>query len=255
MHLDLSQWLFGAAAALLIGLSKTGIPGVGILVVTMLANAFDPRLSVGIMLPMLIFGDCFAVAWYRRHAQWDRLIRLLPWVVFGMALGAAAMWVTGRTKSDKDILDIGIGVLVLVMLAIHLLRGRLGDKLTPRSRAGTASTGAAAGFATTVSNAAGPIMQLYMAAQNVSKEQFMGTIAWYYFIINVAKLPIFGALSIVNPGNPILTGQTLLLDVLMSPGILVGAFAGRWLLPRISQDAFDKIVLVLAAAAAIKLLV
>ncbi len=255
MHLELHQWLFGAAAALLVGISKTGIPGVGILVVTLLANVFDGRQSVGIMLPMLIFGDCFAVAWYRRHAQWDKLVSLLPWVVVGLAVGGAALWVTGRIGGEKDILNIAIGVLVLLMLGVHLLRGALGDKITPKSRVGVAFTGSAAGFATTVSNAAGPIMQLYMAALKISKEQFMGTIAWYFFIINVSKLPIFAVLSIANPENPIVTWQTLLFDVMVFPAILVGVFVGKWILPRISQDAFDKIVLVLAAVSAIKLII
>ena len=71
LALDLTvwQWLLGAAAALLVGVSKTGIPGVGILVVTLLAQAFGGWNSVGVMLPMLILGDVFAVAWYKRHAQ------------------------------------------------------------------------------------------------------------------------------------------------------------------------------------------
>lgn len=157
MHIELWQWILGAGAAVLVGISKTGIPGTGILVVPMLAYAFGGRQSVGIMLPMLIFADCFAVLWYRRHVQWDKLIGLLPWVVAGLVVGAIGLWITGRLSGSVDVIGRVIGVLVLLMLVINLLQGRLGNKLTPTSKIGIAATGTAAGFTTMVSNAAGPI--------------------------------------------------------------------------------------------------
>lgn len=255
MHFTLSQWLFGASGALLVGISKTGIPGAGILVVPLLAAAFGGRSSVGVMLPMLIFGDIFAVLWYRRHAQWDQLIRLLPWVAAGLAIGTIALWKTGKMNSSIDYMNIIIGTLVLIMLVLYFLQDRLGDRLAPTSKLGTATTGIAAGFATMVSNAAGPVMQIYMAAQRISKEQFMGTIAWYFFIINLSKLPVYVFLSINNPQKPIMTFQTLKVDIITLPAILLGVFAGRWILPRISQKTFDSIVLILAGIAAIKLII
>ena len=255
MHLELHQWLLGSLAALMVGISKTGIPGVGILVVPLLAATFGGRPSIGIMLPMLIMGDVFAVAWYKRHAQWDKLIGLLPWVVVGLGIGAFALWITGEMKGSKDILGMVIGALVIVMLALHLLQKFLGEKLTPKSPIGTAATGVSAGFATTVSNAAGPIMQIYLAAHKLPKEQFMGTIAWYFFTINLAKMPVYIALTAMNPSNPIVTTQSLTLNAALFPAILVGVYIGKWLLPKIPQKAFEGVLIVLAAVAAIKLVV
>ncbi|GIV18555.1 MAG: anion permease [Armatimonadota bacterium] len=249
------QIALGAVAAFLIGVSKTGVPGIGILVVPLLAAAFGGRASVGTMLPMLIVGDLFAVKWYRQHTQWSRLIELIPWVVVGMALGALALWRLGEAKGGKDLLEPLIGALVLVMLAIHLLRQRWGDRLTPHSSIGVASTGTAAGFATTVSNAAGPIMGIYLTSLQLPKEQFMGTSAWYYFAVNQSKLPIFIGLSLLNPARPIITAHSLLLNLVVIPVIVAGVYAGRWLLPRIPQRLFDSVVLVLAAAAAVKLII
>ncbi len=248
MDLTLWQWLLGAAAALLVGVSKTGIPGVGILVVTLLAQAFGGWNSVGVMLPMLILGDVFAVAWYKRHAQWDKLVRLLPWVLMGIGGGAVALRFFGQNEETKALLGPVIGGLVLLMLALHLLGDRLGEHLTPRSRGGTISTGVAAGFATTVSNAAGPIMTIYLAAQQLPKQQFMGTIAWYFFLINLTKVPIYTA-------QGLFTGQSLLINLYTAPAIILGVFAGRWLLPRISERAFNATILVLAAAGALHLIV
>lgn len=252
---DAWQLLLGAVAAFLIGVSKTGVPGIGILVVPLLATAFGGRASVGTMLPMLIVGDIFAVRWYRQHTQWKRLIELIPWVAVGMVLGALVLWRLGEAKGGKDLLEPLIGTLVLVMLAIHLLRRRWGDRLTPHSPMGVASTGTAAGFATTVSNAAGPIMGIYMTSLGLPKEQFMGTSAWYYFTVNLSKLPLFIALSLINPARPIVTAHSLLFNVAVIPVIVAGVYLGRWLLPRIPQKLFDSVVLVLAAIAAIKLMI
>lgn len=253
--LAFSSWqlLLGTVAAFLIGVSKTGVPGIGILVVPLLAAAFGGRASVGTMLPMLIVGDVFAIMWYRRHAQWSRLLELLPWVLVGMALGALLLWRLGEAGDGKDLLEPIIGTLVLVMLGVHLLRLRLGNRLTPHSPATIAATGTAAGFATTVSNAAGPIMGIYLTSLGLPKEQFMGTSAWYYFAVNLSKLPIFAALSIINPEKPIITLQSLLFNAAVIPVIVAGVYLGRWLLPRIPQKAFDAVVLGLAALAALKL--
>ena len=254
MHLDLWQWIFGAGAALLVGISKTGIPGVGILVVPLLATTFGGRPSIGIMLPMLIMGDVFAATWYRRHVQWDKLIGLLPWVVVGLAIGTVVLQWTGKMHGTKDIIGQMMGVLVMIMLALYFLQRFLGDKLTPKSSVGMAGTGVSAGFSTMVSNAAGPIMQIYLAAHKLPKEQFMGTIAWYFFIINVSKLPVYFVLSAMNPGNPIVTKSSMLFNLLMFPAIVVGVFIGKWLLPRMSQKTFDTAILGLAALGAIKLI-
>jgi uncharacterized protein len=254
MHLTAYQWFLALLAALIVGTSKTGVPGVGILVVPILAAAFGGRLSIGIMLPMLICGDVFAVIWYRRHAHWDKLVRLLPWVVFGMVWGTLVLKATGEAKGSKDIMNALLGGMVLLMIALQLLRGILGDRLTPTSKVGVAATGSAAGFATTVSNAAGPIMQMFLTAYKLPKEQFMGTIAWYFFIINSAKFPVYAVLSIMNPRNPIVTLSSLTLNAAVAPVIVAGAFFGKWLLTRIPQKWFEIVIIALAAVGGIKLL-
>ena len=255
MHFDHTQWILGSVAAMLVGVSKTGLPGTGILVVPLLAAAFGSRPSVGIMLPMLIFADLFAVTWYRRHAQWDKLVGLIPWVVAGMASGAVALWAVGEAKSQLDILGKAIGVIVLVMLFLTIVQDRLDERLTPHSPAGVAFTGAAAGFTTMVSNAAGPVMTIYMTAHKLPKKQFVGTLAWYFFIFNLSKLPIYAVLTALNPAKPMMTAHSLLFNLMVCPVILLGVFAGKWLLPRIPQKLFDTTVLALAGIAAVKLVV
>ncbi|MCC6484597.1 MAG: sulfite exporter TauE/SafE family protein [Armatimonadetes bacterium] len=255
MHLTTLDWLLGIVAALLVGFSKTGVPGVGILVVPLMAGIFGGRLSVGAVLPMLSFADCFAVARYRSHTRWDKLLELVPWVVLGMLGGAGFLLYLGERTKTRDVLSIVIGYMVLGMLGLHLARKRWGDRLTPHSRAGVVSTGALAGFSTTVSNAAGPIMTIYLTGMGLGKNQFMGTTALYFFIFNLAKVPIFLLLTHLQPGQPIMTHQTLMFDLAVAPAIAAGALSGSWLLPRIPQKQFDSAVLILAGLAALKLII
>ena len=254
MHFEAWQYAWGAVAALIIGFSKTGIPGSGILMVPIMAATFGARLSVGATLPMLVFADCFAVAFYRSHAQWDRLRQLIPWVVIGLFGGTAFLKYLGSHPGPKDLMGPIIGTLVLLMLGLSLLRGKLGDRLVPHSKEGSAFTGIVAGFSTMVSNAAGPIMGIYMTSTGMDKEKLMGTSAWYFFIFNLSKIPLLLYLTWDNPKNPIITGPTFVFNIEMFPVILVGALVGKWALNKIPQKPFNSAILVLAAAAAIKLI-
>ena len=242
-----AQWGWGIAAALMVGMSKTGVPGLGILVVNLLVLGFGGWESVGLMLPMLIFGDLFAVVWYKRHADWKMLARLLPWVLGGLAIGFVALKFIGQNDQTKLWMNPIIGSLVLLMLVFHLLEKKLGSWLTGKSGAGL--TGVAAGFTTTVSNAAGPIMSIFLTAQRFPKEQFMGTIAWYFFTINLTKVPLF----ILQ--DDMLTLGTLKIAASLFPAILIGAFAGKWLFTRIPQALFTGTILALAGIGAAHLVI
>jgi uncharacterized membrane protein YfcA len=161
----------------------------------------------------------------------------------------------GRLGSGTDYLGLLIGLLVLTMAVLHVLQRRLPTELTPRSRVGMILTGIAAGFATTTANAAGPVMAIYFLAHRLTKEQFLGTAAWYYFILNVSKVPVYLALTALNPEDPIITLQSLWLVLGVAPALIGGALTGRWILPRIPQKGFDAVVLTLAVGSALYLIV
>src|SRR3712207_5679162 len=102
------QWALGTAAAFFVGVAKTGVPGLGILVVPLMVLAVgDARQSAGWLLPLLCTADLFAVVYYRRHAQTRRLFYLAPWVLVGMAGGAAAL------AADERYLRPVVGAIVL----------------------------------------------------------------------------------------------------------------------------------------------
>jgi uncharacterized membrane protein YfcA len=248
------QVLIGAVAALMIGFSKTGMPGVGILVVPLMALIFPGRISIGTTVVLLLAADFFAVFWYRHYTRWDKLWQLLPWVIVGMLIGVATLFSIGEDAQGKDTINIVIGVLVLLMIGFYLLRLKWGDRLSPTSRSGLIATGASAGFATSVSNAAGPIMSVYMTSLGLPKMEFMGTTAWYYLIFNATKIPLYLLLGALAPNRPMFSAQGLMFDALMLPMIIAGVFIGRWMLPRVPQVVFNMVALSLAGVAAIRLI-
>lgn len=242
MDIGVWTWTCGITAAFLVGFSKTGVPGLGILIVPLLTVVFPARLSVGALLPLLLVGDLVAIARYRQHAQWRQLVRLLPFVLLGMVPGRFFLGAI-----DDRQLKLALGVLVLVLVVLELLRRRYKWDRVPHTWWFAAVVGFSAGFATTIGNLAGPIMSLYLLSMGFDKYRFLGTGAWYYFIVNGLKVPVFADLGII-------TSATLQFDLLMAPVVLLGAGVGIKALPHIPQRVFSQVVVILAAAAAVVLL-
>jgi len=240
------QWVMMGVGALLAGFSKTGIPGMGILFVAIFVNVLPVRQATGVVLPMLILGDLFAVALYRRHAQWSHLGRLLPATVAGVVLG----WLVLRRLNDGQTARL-VGLILLVMLAVHLWRksraSAEAEVIGHAPRWFSALTGLLAGFATQVANAAGPVMSLYLLSMRLPKLEFLGTGAVFFMVINWFKVPFMLQLGMINR-------DTLLLNLWLAPAVVAGALLGRAVLGRINQRIFELTALLLTGLATIKLL-
>lgn len=232
-HLAPWQWALGALCALNVGIAKTGVPGVGILVVPlMVIMVGDARLSAGWLLPVLCTADLFAVWYWRRRAEAGQLFSLAPWTLGGVAAGAMALALPEKTLRPV------VGLIILAMLLVHLRRRLRPDTLQVEGRASV--YGLAAGFSTTVANAAGPVMNLYLLSQRLPKEEFVATGAWFFFIINLTKLPVYYYHGLISR-------QSVAFNLTMVPVVFAGALTGRWLLERMSPRAFEVAILALTA--------
>ena len=252
--LTVLDWILLGLAAMVLGFSKTGLPGSGILAVPLVASVFGGRLSIGTTVPLLILGDCFGVYFYRKSARFDHLLKLLPWVMGGFLVGCTTLYYLGHLHLKSDPLNPIIGTFVLLMLLLSRLRGKLGEKLVPTTPAGEAATGILAGFTTMVSNAAGPVMQIYLLATKIPTEELLGTGAIFFFTVNSSKIPFYLWLSAENPGQPLWSQASLTAVACVIPCLLLGAYLGRVFLPVIPQKWFNRAVLILAAVGAIKLI-
>ncbi len=250
MSFDAVTWVLAVFAAVVVGLSKTGVPGLGMLSVAIFANLMPAKQASGFVLPLLIFGDLVAVFSYRQHTEWKHLRRLFLWTGAGVVLGALAMRVIDNRQAQ-----LLVGGMIAVLVALHLWR---------KSRASASATSTAdpakhgpwfaptigvfTGFTTLVANAAGPLMAVYLLAMRLPKMAFVGTAAVFFLLLNLFKVPFMAGLGLI-------TTDSFSFNLALAPAVLAGAFLGRWILPRVSQVWFERIALALSAAAGVKLLI
>lgn len=232
----------------LYGLSKTVMPVAGVVAGTVLAAVLGPAQASGFVVPLLILGDLFALATYRSHANWSIIWRVLPGVLVGFVITALMF-----AFLAPEVLARIIGVLILVALVLELQRlrrqrqGTLPD-VHDDSRVVTGLYGALAGMTTMGANAGGTAMSIYLIRMRVPMLAFMGTSAWFFFILNLAKVPFVLGLGL-------LTSQSLLFDLWFVPVLVLGALAGILVFRRMSAEWFTRIALGLSGLAAAYLVI
>jgi uncharacterized membrane protein YfcA len=239
------HWFILAICAMLVGMSKVGVPGVSLLVVRTLALIFGGKPSTGVLLPMLMIADIFGVAWYHRHAEWKYLWKMLPWAFAGLVLG---LWV-GEKVNDEQFKNI-IAILVFVCIGLMFVKNKKNNKpIFPDTWWFAAFMGVLGGFATMMGNVAGPIFAIYLLAMHLPKNSFIGTTAWFFMIINFTKFPlqyfVWDNISI----------PFLMLNVYMIPLIGLGAFSGIWLVKKIPEHTYRIFVIAVTALSAFLLLI
>ena len=245
--LDPWAWAALGVAAVVIGISKTALPGGSILAIALFAAVLPARTSTAATLLLLMVGDVFALLAYRRHAHWPTLLRLAPAVVAGLLLGFAFLALTG-----DGVVRRAIGVILLLMIAVTLWRrwrqARAQQEAAARGGALLAGVyGTLGGFTTMVANAGGPVMSMYFLATRTPVQVFLGTSAWFFAIINVIKVPFLAGIGLF-------TGPVLLTDAILAPLVVLGALLGLRVARRLDQRLFDRIVIVLTILGAVYLL-
>jgi uncharacterized protein len=223
--------------ALFTGFIKAGVPSLGTLLTASVALIFPPRDALGITLLYLLVGDTIAVSLYWRLAHWKELIKMVLPVLTGIILGGISL-----AYLDNDNLGLTLGLVVIVLVSLEPLRPQLTGWALDHPHSVRSGSGVIAGIATTIGNAAGPILSLYFLLLKLDKKAFVGTGSIFFLFVNVAKIPIFIGQGIFQPmyfGSVLLT----------APLVLVGALGGKKFLEWISQLWFNRIVLSFTAFA------
>jgi len=238
-----SQWLLILFCGILIGMSKTGLSGAGLFVVPVFAAIFGGKPSVGLVLPMLIVADIFAVKYYSRHAEWKFILKLLPWAFAGVLIA----FFVGKSINDDQFRKL-IAYVVLSGIGLMIFQDVRKQKLNPPDYWWLAALlGLAGGFATMIGNAAGPILSLYLLSMRLPKNIYIGTGAWFFFIINLSKVPfhVFFWKTI--------TIESLKLNAIMILPIMVGAVGGFYLVKIIPEKTYRWFIIISTLASSIAL--
>ena len=227
-----------------IGVSKSGLAGVGLVHVLIFAFVFGARASTGILLPLLLIGDVCAVSLLGRDVRWATVRRLMPPAIAGVVLG----WLLLERLDETDFRPL-IGGIILLLAAGQLVRLWRPQWLAtvPHSRGFAILMGGLTGVTTMLANAAGPIVALYLLAVSLPKERLVATIAWFFLLLNAIKVPFSANLGLIDPA-------TIALDFVLAPAVLGGLLCGRWIVRRLPQRTFDTLLLAFSAVAALRLM-
>ena len=236
------EWVLAAVAAAIVGISKSGIGGLGMLSVLIFAQIMPAKQATGMVLPLLCFGDAVGAAYYWKHAKWVHLRRLFPWTAAGVLAGYVAL-----ERIDERQASLLIGTIVLGLVAMHLVRRRYAGHETEHGAWFAPTIGVLAGFTTLVANAAGPLMVIYMLALRLPKLDWVGTGAVFFLILNLFKVPFMVDLGLITPAS-------FALNLWLAPLVLAGAWFGRRLVLKIDQRSFENVALGLSVAAGLRML-
>lgn len=229
-----------ALSAFIIGLSKAGLKGIDMLNVTIMTIVFGGKASTGIVLPLLCVADVMAVKYYHRHAQWSHVKRLMPWMVIGILVGVFV----GKDLNEAIFRKVMATIIVLTVIIMLVIEFRK-TMVMPNNKLFVSGMGLVSGFTTMLGNLAGAFSNIYFLAMRLPKNDFIGTGAWIFLIINWFKLPF----QIFYWNN--ITSTSLLTDLALVPFLILGFWCGIKLVARIKDDLYRQVVIVFTLIGAI----
>ena len=210
-----------------IGMAKTGLGGLGMVVVPVMANIFGAKSSTGILLLMLIMADFFGVRYYHMHADIKRLIKLIPSTIIGILTGVFI----GDILSDVYFQFL-LGAVIISGALIMIIKVDIKE-----NKLFSVAVGFLGGFVTMIGNAAGPIMSIYFLSMGFDKNKFIGTAAWFFLFVNLFKVPMHVFIWKTIDLN------ILFFDLSLLPLILVGALTGVWIVKKIPERPYKALVI------------
>ena len=234
------NWVLIFLASFIIGLSKAGLKGIDMMNITIMAIVFGGKASTGIVLPLLCFADIMAVIYYNRHAQWEHFWKLIPWMIIGILIGVYV----GKDL-DETIFRRVMAVIILLTVAIMLALEFRKNISMPSNKLFASSMGLISGFTTMLGNLAGAFSNIYFLAMRMTKNDFIGTAAWVFLVVNLFKLP-FQVFYWKN-----ITLSTIQTDLILFPALVAGFWAGVKIVSRITDDSYRKVVIVLTLIGAV----
>ncbi|MEO0883982.1 MAG: sulfite exporter TauE/SafE family protein [Pseudomonadota bacterium] len=235
-------WGVAAVAVLLTGVSKGGFGGLALFAVPLMALIMSPIQAAGIMLPILVLMDWISVWAYRK--TWDRHVLWLtvPGAIVGITLGGL---LAGYV--DETFVLLCVGLIAVAFPVYSVLKPAGGGAFIVGNKPLGALAGTIAGFTSFIAHAGGPPFQAYVIPQNLEKQTYAGTSVVFFFVVNAVKLVPYAMLGQLSAEN-------LTMSVLLMPLAPVGVLTGVWLVKRIDQAVFYRIMYALIFAVGIKLL-
>jgi uncharacterized membrane protein YfcA len=235
-------WVTAVISVIITGISKGGFGGLALLAVPLMALTISPIQAAGIMLPILIIMDWVSMWSYRKH--WDK--RLLFLMLPGALIGILAAWRFAAYVDDQFVrICVGLIAVLFPIYAIFNPKGRT-DIVKDNKPLGVIAS-IAAGFTSFIAHAGGPPFQAYAIPQALEKRIYAGTAVMFFAVVNFVKLVPYAMLGQFDKTN-------LTTSLILIPLAPVGVLIGVWLIKRINQELFYRILYGLIFVVGLKLL-
>lgn len=209
-------WTLAVLATFLVGASKGGLPGVGILGVPILAQVISPVVAAGLLLPLYVISDWYGLWLYRKNYDaWN--IKL---ITCAACIGLAIGWATAHYNNDS-VVKLIVGLIGIWYTADLVWKSRHKTEVVARPADVPRGLfwGTLAGFTSFVAHAGGVPYQMFVLPQKLDKMTYAGTATITFTIINALKLPPYWMLGQINLGS-------LETGLYLAPVALIGAWAG-----------------------------
>ncbi len=235
-------WAVAVFSVLITGVSKGGFGGLALLAVPLMALVISPVQAAGIMLPILIVMDWVGVWTYRKH--WDR--SLLIWLLPGAILGIIAGGLLAGFVDDQAV-RVVVGLIAVLFPIYAVLKPSGGDGWIKNNRPLGIVSGIVAGFTSFVAHAGGPPFQAYVIPQKLEARIYAGTAVMFFMVVNFVKVLPYAMLGQFDREN-------LTTSLILIPIAPFGVLFGAWLIKRIDQTLFYRILYGLIFSVGLKLL-
>ena len=223
-------YLVAVPAVLMLGVSKSGFgAGFGSLAVPLMALAVAVPQAAAILMPVLLVMDLLGLAAFRKNFDVRLLRFLVPWGLLGVVVGAMLFKLL-----DAQLVAGTVGIFTLLFLAQRLLFSPAAGSPPPPKWLGAILT-TLSGFTSFVAHAGGPPLSAYVIPLRLSPLQFTATMAFYFFVINLAKWVPYGLLGLIDVRN-------MATSLVLLPLAPLGVWMGVRLARRISPEWFYRIL-------------
>lgn len=215
--LTLVQFVFLGLYGLFMGFERAGIRTINMPVIPLVISAIGPMQAMGYMLPMVLISDIFSITYYKRSADWYILKRSFPGAIFGIVLGA----IIGKHLSVPAFKCI-VGAIIIVSLCFILLNDLKHRQITNQSVILVLGLTFAffTGLASMLGASGGPVILSFLLLLNLPKDKLIGTSAYFFFMVNICKLPMY--FFVWHNISTVTVMSNLVLIPVMALGIFVG---------------------------------
>ncbi|PUE57421.1 hypothetical protein B9Z45_08060 [Limnohabitans sp. 2KL-17] len=234
--------MWAALAAGMVGLSKGGLPTIGMLSVPILSLFMSPINAVVMLLPIYIISDMVGLWLYRKNFSAINLKILIPAGLGGVLVG----WLAASLVSDTAV-KLMVGLMGVGFVLNAWIKRKNEQAASPANWGRGSLWGVIAGFASFISHAGGPPFQVYLLPQKLPKIVFAGTSTLFFTAINLVKLAPYHQL------RPYDTEQ-MMGAVVLIPFALIGTVVGAYLTRKIADEWFFKAVQIGLLAISLKLI-